>query len=240
MDLIALTVIITVVLTTIFLVAFSFQRFQKKLKINRIGAQGEEDVKLILSRLKKNKYYVINNVMLRHANSRTSQIDHIVVSRKGIFVIETKNYSGVLKGNIEKEWWTHICGRNKHVVYNVVYQNQGHVKALKNSISKELAQELIKDMGRRKFEKFFFSVLVFRDSAVLKLKKPFWSFFRRRRLRFKICRFQNLNQYIKKKYRRNVISKKLYRRLILDIENSNIFSRKNLKEHVKNVKINKK
>ena len=46
----------------------------------------------ILSSLDENEYKVLNDVMVRTQNGKTSQIDHIVVSAYGIFVIETKNY----------------------------------------------------------------------------------------------------------------------------------------------------
>jgi hypothetical protein len=57
------------------------------------GYFGEKSVSFFLSRLDPGKYKVINNIMLK-IDGRTSQIDHVVVSNYGIFVIETKNYNG--------------------------------------------------------------------------------------------------------------------------------------------------
>ncbi|MDN5364321.1 MAG: hypothetical protein PWQ91_1383 [Eubacteriales bacterium] len=57
------------------------------------GFFGEKSVAFFLSRLDPAKYKVLHNVMLP-AGSKTTQIDHIVVSNYGIFVIETKNYGG--------------------------------------------------------------------------------------------------------------------------------------------------
>jgi hypothetical protein len=63
--------------------------FMPKIK----GAIGEKSVAFLLSGLDKRKYKLINNIMLSVGN-KTTQIDHIIVSNYGIFVIETKNYKG--------------------------------------------------------------------------------------------------------------------------------------------------
>lgn len=64
---------------------------------NNIGAMGESRVSRQLFDLDKNKYLVLNNVFLQYEN-KISQIDHIVISTYGIFVIETKNYNGWIFG----------------------------------------------------------------------------------------------------------------------------------------------
>ena len=62
------------------------------------GIIGEKRVRKHLDRLPKEHYSVLNNVMVK-AKKGTSQIDHIVISSHGIFVIETKNYKGWIHGN---------------------------------------------------------------------------------------------------------------------------------------------
>ena len=57
------------------------------------GAFGEAIVSGLLSRLPKDQYTVLHNVMLKTERG-TSQLDHVVVSLYGIFVIEVKNYAG--------------------------------------------------------------------------------------------------------------------------------------------------
>lgn len=54
------------------------------------GARGESRVANLLSRLDNSKYKALNDLLIRTARG-TSQIDHVVVSPQGIFVIETKN-----------------------------------------------------------------------------------------------------------------------------------------------------
>jgi len=62
------------------------------------GFFGEKSVSFFLSRLDETKYMVINDIMLQ-VGSKTTQIDHVVVSNYGVFVIETKNYKGWIIGN---------------------------------------------------------------------------------------------------------------------------------------------
>lgn len=96
------------------------------------GYFGELFVRMWLSRLDKEKYTVVNDIMIPTNDGGTTQIDHIVVSNFGIFVIETKNYKGWIFGNEHNKYWTQVIYRNKNKFYNPVLQNKGHVKALKN------------------------------------------------------------------------------------------------------------
>ena len=62
-------------------------------------------------------------------NNITCQIDHVVVSEFGIFVIETKQYNGYIVGNeYDKKWKQN----NKFYINNPIHQNYGHVKTLQN------------------------------------------------------------------------------------------------------------
>src|SRR5450631_2320313 len=76
------------------IVAGVLEIFMPKIK----GAIGEKSVAFFLSGLDKTKYKLINNIMLQVGN-KTTQIDHVIVSNYGIFVIETKNYKGWIVGN---------------------------------------------------------------------------------------------------------------------------------------------
>ena len=55
--------------------------------------------------LNKDKYYVLRNVTLPTADG-TTQIDHIIVSEYGVFVIETKNMKGWIFGGVRQKMWT--------------------------------------------------------------------------------------------------------------------------------------
>lgn len=97
------------------------------------GYVGEKLVAKKLSKLNKRKYKIINNLLLKTLKG-TAQIDHIVISQYGIFVIETKNYKRIITGNEYDDNWNQILFNNKEVLRNPIKQNNGHIKALKDVI----------------------------------------------------------------------------------------------------------
>ena len=103
-----------------------YQIFLPRIK----GYFGEKSVAFFLSRLDLDKYKVIYNVMLNVAG-KTTQIDHVVVSNFGIFVIETKNYKGWIMGDEYSEYWTQVIYKHREKLYNPIWQNYGHIQALK-------------------------------------------------------------------------------------------------------------
>lgn len=103
------------------------------------GDVGERAVARRLRRLPRNRYFIINDLMIEKKNGHTSQIDHVVVSPYGIFVIETKNISGYIYGSeYSQKWERHWKGYKRGGYYgsddrpfdNPVLQNGAHVKAL--------------------------------------------------------------------------------------------------------------
>ncbi|RXQ95679.1 hypothetical protein EO244_07400 [Ancylomarina salipaludis] len=119
----------------IILVFYSINYYIKKKIIPQIkGAIGEYQVSNKLSRLKKTRYIVLNNILLKHGNS-TTQIDHIVVCRSGIIVIETKNYKGWIHGHQNSEYWTQTIYKHKKKLRNPIKQNWVHVYAIKRLLS---------------------------------------------------------------------------------------------------------
>ena len=102
------------------------------------GRIGEHRVAHILGRLPKDRYRVINNLLLRTSSGSTTQIDHVVISQYGIFVIETKFYKGWIYGGENSEFWTQNNYGNKYTLRNPILQNAGHVRALR---------QLLKDYG---------------------------------------------------------------------------------------------
>jgi hypothetical protein len=95
---------------------------------------GEQTVSLYLRFLDKSKYKVIHNVVLE-SGEYTSQIDHIVISDFGIFVIETKNYKGWILGDEHSEYWSQVIYKRKEKLYNPIKQNLGHLKTLQKCLA---------------------------------------------------------------------------------------------------------
>lgn len=79
-------------------------------------------------------YREVNNVTIATSNG-TTQIDHIIVSRYGIFVIETKNMEGWIFGSEKQSRWTQSLGRTKFQFQNPLHQNFRHIKALEEFLS---------------------------------------------------------------------------------------------------------
>jgi hypothetical protein len=74
-------------------------------------------------------YHPLNHITLKHGDL-TTQIDHILVSRFGVFVIETKDYTGWIFGNANHDTWTQATYRDKFKFQNPIHQNYLHVKAV--------------------------------------------------------------------------------------------------------------
>jgi len=129
-----------------------YRLFKPKIK----GIIGEKTISVFLSRLDPTKYKVINDLMLR-TDGKTSQIDHVVVSNYGIFVIETKNYKGWILGDERGEQWTQVIYKRKEKFYNPIRQNYGHVQALKQNLQE------YKELN-------FIPLVVFSINAELKVK----------------------------------------------------------------------
>lgn len=102
------------------------------------GIRGEIKISRIIKRIAK-KYdgKVINDVIIQDPDSGlTSQIDHILFLRNGIYVIETKNYAGRIYGDAKGHKWTQVLkyGKVKNTLYNPLMQNYTHIKRLRNTI----------------------------------------------------------------------------------------------------------
>lgn len=105
--------------------------FYKKFR----GFMGEFWVRTELSKLPKDKYLTLNNIMIKSNDNTTHQIDHIVISKFGIFVIEMKNYFGLITGSEYNDKWIQHLGKNKYYFNNPIHQNYGHIKALEEILN---------------------------------------------------------------------------------------------------------
>ena len=112
-----------------------------------IGVDGEREVSSILQSLPQ-EYLVLNNVIIpdqktNNGKNYTTQIDHVIVSPYGIFVIETKNYSGWIFGSEKTKRWKQTFKTTPgHYFYNPIKQNWGHVFALAEQL--QLDKKLFK------------------------------------------------------------------------------------------------
>lgn len=98
------------------------------------GNTGELSIRLELCLLPKEKYKVLNDIIIKTKRG-TTQIDHIVVSQYGIFVIETKNFTGLITGNTNTLEWTKNMYGKKFKFRNPIIQNKGHIRALSKALN---------------------------------------------------------------------------------------------------------
>ena len=133
---------------------------------DNIGKAGEKRVARKLDWLPK-EYIILNDIMLP-TQYGTTQIDHVVVSPYGIFVIETKNYKGWIFGHeYSEEWKQSLLGKKRfwgwsseqHKFRNPIRQNQAHTRAIKR-ITSEVGEFPI------------IPIVVFSDKADLKITTP--------------------------------------------------------------------
>ncbi len=98
------------------------------------GYFGELFVRLLLRfRLDEQIYRRLHNVTIPSLDG-TTQIDHILVSRFGVFVVETKNLRGWIFGSADQETWTQKIFRNSYKFQNPLRQNFKHLKGLEQML----------------------------------------------------------------------------------------------------------
>ncbi len=110
----------------------------------RVGARGERWVANALRNGLPPDYCVINDVYLPLPDGTTTQLDHIVVSRYGVFVIETKTYSGWIFGDAQSSQWTQTIYRKKSRFQNPLRQNFRHKCALADCLG--IPRDYFKDI----------------------------------------------------------------------------------------------
>jgi len=116
-------------------------------------------------------HHLLNNLTVPTENG-TTQIDHVLVSRVGVFVIETKHYKGWIFGDSKSPNWTQVLFKQKFRFQNPLRQNYKHVKAVQ-AILDFLPPGCVH------------SVVVFTGSAEFKTVRPEG-----------VCRLQDLVPYL--------------------------------------------
>lgn len=95
----------------------------------RLGQEGEIRVALEMAALDRSLYHDIHNVTLLGQDG-TTQIDHVVISRFGVFVVETKNFAGRIEGGERDARWLRVHQGRETWFQNPLLQNYRHIKAL--------------------------------------------------------------------------------------------------------------
>jgi len=122
------------------------------------GVFGELQVNLAAKfLLDKHKYTLFKNVTLPTEDG-TTQIDHIIVSKYGVFVIETKNMKGWIFGSEKQKTWTQKIYRHTSKFQNPLHQNYKHTQTLQAALNIEPS--------------LIFSIIVFVGDSTFKTAMP--------------------------------------------------------------------
>ncbi len=120
------------------------------------GKRGEKltERELKLVKLFGRKGKTLRNVYIPKDNGETSEIDVVYITQKGIFVFESKNYSGWIFGDEKGQYWTAMLpNRQKNRFYNPIKQNRTHIKWLQKYVGDSVP---------------LFSIIVFSERCELK------------------------------------------------------------------------
>lgn len=134
------------------------------------GKDGERIVAKTLEKISTNTK-VINNIILND-NGKSRQIDHIIISEYGVFVIETKNYGGVIYGKELSENWKQYLNNKSFEFKNPIHQNYGHYQIVKKLLEEETdeIEPIVVFIKRCKLKLETKSAVVYHDKLIELIK----------------------------------------------------------------------
>ena len=93
-------------------------------------AQGWLGERVVGRRLAEHAHVALHDVIVPDGRGGLTQIDHILLTDEGIWVIETKTFNGRIFGRDRDRQWTQRLGRRSFRIGNPLRQNYGHLKAV--------------------------------------------------------------------------------------------------------------
>jgi restriction system protein len=128
-------------------------------RLGVVQNRGEAAVRRTLAaHFASTSYHLMNNVTLP-IEGGTTQVDHLLVSRFGVFVIETKHYTGWIFGSSSSRQWTQVLFKKHYKFQNPIHQNRLHVNAVSKLLDFLPAEHV-------------HSIVVFTGDAVFKTEMP--------------------------------------------------------------------
>lgn len=81
---------------------------------------------------------LMTNIYISKEDGLTTEVDLIMVAETGIYVFESKNYSGWIYGDENQKYWRQTFkNRKKFKFFNPIWQNSGHISALKYALEND-------------------------------------------------------------------------------------------------------
>jgi hypothetical protein len=112
----------------------------------------------LVARFSAPAYHLLNNVTLP-VEDGTTQVDHVLVSRFGVFVLESKHYKGWLFAQATALQWTQVLYKKHYKFQNPIHQNRKHVSAVAKLLDFVPTEHI-------------HSVVVFTGEATFKTQRP--------------------------------------------------------------------
>ncbi len=117
-------------------IVFNSDRFKNPEEYKTKGSSGERIIyKTLMEKFHVPERQMLRNVYIPTTNGETTEIDLLVVSKKGLLVFEVKNYAGNIYGDARYKKWIQYLGKKKSYFYNPFMQNRTHVKHLRKFLS---------------------------------------------------------------------------------------------------------
>jgi len=152
-----------ILLIPILIVCFLIWKHHKDLQLletvtprNR-GEWSERKTVLKLLKMGIDHRAIFHDCYIRKASGAYTQVDLVVATSQGLLAFEIKDYSGWIFGHFRQRYWTQVLayGKEKHRFYNPIMQNNGHIQAIRENLSKNPGIPI-------------YSIIVFYGSSTLK------------------------------------------------------------------------
>lgn len=103
----------------------------------QVGEAGENMVREAIKNLPPDRYVVLHDVWLPMEDGGETQIDHVIVSPFGIFIVETKNWKGLIYADAKSAVWTKFNLGHKDTYKNPIRQNYKHIVSVREKFSRQ-------------------------------------------------------------------------------------------------------
>lgn len=178
--------------TVVFLVLVKIKTAARRRKIENYGRKSEIQTNSILKKAFSDNA-VFSGIYLPYINNKHNkyaEIDHLVITRSGICVIEVKSHNGFIKCSDERYWWQ-TYNDKKISFYNPLWQNKTHIK---------IVGDILRSQGQ--YNVPIYSVVVFTSNRVTFSKNH-----------ENVIKADELVNYIKKHGKKNVLSETRTKRI---------------------------
>lgn len=111
-----------------------YKQYVEEDEYERKGREAEEKIVKKLSGVFGSQN-VMHDSYFTNKNQKTTQVDVVAVDKTGIYVIESKDYSGVIRGSAKGRKWIQLLrNKERHSFLNPIIQNAAHIDAIRRNL----------------------------------------------------------------------------------------------------------